>query len=97
MRKKPAWWPAPRLFREVDEQPGAAAFPYFSDEFPYGSFRDDAAFTTSQRSAGLIDRGPQLHPPAFAIGPKSESFLHGFFLTVQTPAFDRPADEGQLI
>jgi hypothetical protein len=79
----------------LGDKTGSSAPLHVFGKLTHGFLRDDATFTTSQRSFRLIDRGKNFR--ACALVPQQKGFLHRVFLAQKPSTPDSMADERSLV
>jgi hypothetical protein len=62
---------------QFGQKAGASSFLHFLGEFLHGLLRDYAAFSTSKRSPGVIEREKKFRPLPLAFFPQGKRLLHG--------------------
>ena len=62
---------------QFGQEAGASSFLHILGELLHGLLRDNAAFSTSKRSPGVIEREKKFRPLPLAFFPQGKRLLHG--------------------
>jgi hypothetical protein len=62
---------------QFGQKTGASSFLHFLRELLHGLLRNNAAFSMSERSPGVIEREKKFRPSPLAFFPQSERLLYG--------------------
>ena len=61
---------------QFGQKAGASSFLHFVGELLHGWLPDNAAFSTTYRSLGVIEREKKFHPLPLAFFPQGKRLLH---------------------
>jgi hypothetical protein len=82
---------------QFGQKAGASSFLHFLGKLLHGLRRDNAAFSTSKGSPGVIEREKKFRSLALAFFPQGKRLLHGVLFRVQPSAFNGAAGESLLV
>jgi hypothetical protein len=82
---------------QFGQKAGASSFLHFLGELLHGLLCDNAAFSTSKRSPGVIEREKKFRPLTLAFFPQGKRLLHGVLFCVQPSAFNSAAGKSFLV